>query len=106
MLSEIKEKGEDIEDGTKREIEEELGFKNVKITAKIGDNEYIASDPETGPTRRHVNYFLIESLDKEIKLESSGGLDDARWFPSDEVTELKIYDDVRPLIEKGIKEIK
>ena len=100
------EKGEDIEDGTKREIEEELGFKNVKITAKIGDNEYIASDPETGPTRRHVNYFLIESLDKEIKLESSGGLDDARWFPADEVLELKIYDDVKPLIEKGIKEIK
>src|SRR3990167_11398988 len=30
------EKGEDIEDGTKREIEEELGLKNVKITAKIG----------------------------------------------------------------------
>src|SRR3989338_7479466 len=100
------EKGEDIEDGTKREIEEELGLKKLKITAKIGDNEYIASDPETGPTRRHVNYFLIESLDKEIKLERSGGLDDARWFPSDEVLELKIYDDVKPLIEKGIKEIK
>lgn len=100
------EKGEDIENGTKREIEEELGLKNIKIVKKIGDNEYIASDPETGPTRRHVNYFLIESEDKEIKLESSGGLDDARWFPAREVTELKIYDDVRPLIEKGIKEIK
>ena len=100
------EKGEDIETGTKREIEEELGFKNVEITAKIGDNEYIASDPETGPTRRHVNYFLIESFDKNIKLESSGGLDDARWFEKEEVKELKIYDDVRPIIEKGIKEIK
>lgn len=99
------EKGEDIEEGTKREIIEELGLRNIKITAKIGDNEYIASDPETGPTRRHVNYFLIESEDKEIKLESSGGLDDARWFPTDEVSELKIYDDVRPLIEKGINEI-
>ena len=100
------EKGEDIEEGTKREIEEELGLKNIEITAKIGDNEYIASDPETGPTRRHVNYFLIESKDKDIKLESSGGLDDARWFPKDEISELKIYDDVRPIIERGIKEIK
>ncbi|MEK7559948.1 MAG: transcription antitermination factor NusB [Patescibacteria group bacterium] len=100
------EKGEDIESGTKREIEEELGLKDIKIVKKIGDNEYIASDPETGPTRRHVNYFLIESLDKDIKLESSGGLDDAQWFQKDEVNELKIYDDVRPLIEKGIKEIK
>ncbi len=100
------EKGEDIESGTKREIEEELGLKDIKIVKKIGDNEYIASDPETGPTRRHVNYFLIESSDKDIKLESSGGLDDAQWFQKDEVNELKIYDDVRPLIEKGIKEIK
>lgn len=99
------EKDENIEEGTKREITEELGLKDIKITKKIGDNEYIASDPEMGPTRRHVNYFLIESLDKEIKLESSGGLDDARWFPADGVSELKIYDDVRPIIEKGIKEI-
>ena len=99
------ENNEDVEAGTKREIEEELGLKNIKIVKKIGDNEYIASDPETGPTRRHVSYFLIESDDKDIKLESSGGLDDARWFPASEVSELKIYDDVRPLIEKGIKQI-
>lgn len=99
------ETGEDIEDGTKREIEEELGLKSIKIVRKIGDNEYIASDPETGPTRRHVNYFLIESQDKDIKLESSGGLDDAQWFLASEVPELKIYDDVRPIIEKGIKKI-
>lgn len=100
------EKSEDIESGTKREVKEELGLQDIKIVKKIGDNEYIASDPETGPTRRHVNYFLIESSDKEIKLESSGGLDDARWFPVDEISELKIYEDVRPLLEKGIKEIK
>ena len=99
------EKGEDIESGTKREVEEELGLKKLKIVEKIGENEYIASDPETGPTRRHVSYFLIESEDIEIKLESSGGLDDARWFPADEIPELKIYDDVRPLIENGVKKI-
>lgn len=99
------ESGEDIEEGTKREIEEELGLKSIKIVHKIGDNEYIASDPETGPTRRHVNYFLIESQDKDIRLESSGGLDDAQWFLASEVSELKIYDDVRPIIEKGIKKI-
>lgn len=99
------EKGEDIETGTKREVEEELGLKNINIIKKLGDNEYIASDPETGPTRRHVNYFLIESMDKDIKLESSGGLDDARWFSAEEVSELKIYEDIKPIIEKGIKEI-
>src|SRR3990167_1162183 len=78
------EKDEEIESGTKREVEEELGLKRLRIVTKIGENEYIASDPETGPTRRHVSYFLIETKEKELKLESSGGLDDARWFTRSE----------------------
>lgn len=100
------EKGEDIASGTEREIKEELGLKNLKIIKKIGENEYIASDPETGPTRRRVNYFLIETKEKELKLESSGGLDDARWFTLEEVRELKMYPDIKPILESALKELK
>ncbi len=97
------EAGEDLEKGTMREIKEELGVAHLKLAVKIGDNEYIASDPETGPTRRHVNYFLAETTDTELALESSGGLDDARWFPVDEVMSLKMYDDIKPILETAIK---
>lgn len=100
------EKGEDVASGTEREIKEELGLKNLKLIKKIGENEYIASDPETGPTRRRVNYFLIETKEKELKLESSGGLDDARWFTLDEVRELKMYSDIKPILEAALKELK
>ncbi len=99
------EKGEDLEEGTKREIQEELGIKNLKIVSKIGDNEYIASDPETGPTRRHVNYFLIETSDANLKLESSGGLDDAEWFSLSQIQDLKMYDDIKPLLDRAAKEL-
>ncbi len=96
------EKGEDIAEGTTREIREELGISDVTLVEKIGDNEYIASDPETGPTRRHVSYFLAETHDSELHLESSGGLDDTRWFTPDEVEDLKMYDDIKPILEKAI----
>ena len=100
------EKGENIEAGTLREVREELGLKKLRVVEKIGENEYIAADPETGPTRRHVTYFLIESDDAVLGLESSGGLDDARWFEIDDLGGLKIYEDIRPLLEKAINIIK
>ena len=100
------EQGEDIETGTMRELQEELGIKHLKLVEKIGDNEYIAADPETGPTRRHVNYFVAETSDTELQLESSGGLDDARWFCADEFGELKMYVDIKPIFENAIRLLK
>lgn len=99
------ESGENIETGTIRELREELGLQNITLVKKIGDNEYIASDPETGPTRRHVNYFIAETKETKLKLESSGGLDDVGWFLSDEVENLKMYDDIKPILASAIKEI-
>lgn len=98
--------GEGIEAGTERKIKEELGVKKVKLLKKIGENEYIASDPKTGPTRRHVSFFLAETSDKDLKLQSSGGLDDARWFDLEEVYELKMYPDIKHILETAIEEIK
>lgn len=96
------EAGEDLATGTEREIREELGVENLQLLEKIGDNEYIASDPETGPTRRHVTYYIAETPDEELKLESSGGLDDARWFDLEAVKELKMYDDIKPILQHAI----
>ena len=69
----------------------------------MGENEYVASHPEKGRIRRQVCYFLTESKYDEVKLESSGGLDDARWFALSEIEGLKIYDDILPLIAKAIQ---
>ena len=99
------EAGEDIEHGTVRQIKEELGVQGLSLLKKIGENEYIAADPETGPTRRHVSYFLAETKDKELKLESSGGLDDAGWFTLEEVRGLKMYSDIKPVLEKALAEL-
>lgn len=98
------EAGENVEEGTVREIKEEMGV-DIKIIDKLGSNEYVASDPEKGKTRRQVNYFLAEVLGKPklVLEEGKGGLDDVRWFPLAEVPELNMYDDMVPIITKAIK---
>lgn len=95
---------EDPETGTIREIGEELNLK-VKIKDKLGENEYVASHPEEGKIRKQVNYFLAEASNPgEIKVEEGkGGLTDAKWFPLAEIPDLKIYDDILPIITKAVK---
>jgi N utilization substance protein B len=95
------EEGENEEDGTKREIKEEINL-DIEIKEKLGENEYVASHPEKGKTLKKVIYFLAESPYRELVLESSGGLDGARWFQLSEIPELRIYNDIIPLIEKAI----
>jgi hypothetical protein len=34
---------------------------DIKLIEKVGENEYVASDPKTGKKRKHVVYFLGRS---------------------------------------------
>lgn len=99
------EEGETVEDGTKREVKEETSLA-IALKEKIGANEYIASDPEEGKLRKQVTYFLAEAPHVPVKLEKTGGgLDDVRWFSLDELPALKMYDDILPIITKGVQMI-
>ena len=96
------EENEDVKNGTIREIKEEIGL-DITIKEKLGENEYVASHPEKGKILKKVIYFLAESEYKELKIENSGGLDNTRWFQPKELPELRIYDDIIPLITKAIE---
>lgn len=98
------EEGETDEEGAKREIMEEIGL-DIEIGKKIGENEYVANDPERGKIRKKVTYFLGKAEKKDLELKSGGGLDDASWFEATEILDLKIYNDIVPLITEAIKEI-
>lgn len=88
------EQGEDVREGAIREIKEEMGL-DITIVEEIGVNEYVANDSkvEGGKKKKRVTYFLAQSPFSEIKLGSSGGLDDAQWFPIAAVGDLNFYDD-------------
>lgn len=95
---------ESVESGTVRAIKEELGL-TIEIKEKIGENEYVASDPETGKKRKHVTYFLAESPFADLVLEKKGGLDDARWFKLKDALELNFYEDMAPIISKAVEKL-
>ena len=96
---------ENAREGTERELKEELGLSKLEFKGEVGVNEYIASDPKIGPVRRKVTYFLVETPEEKLKLGTSGGLDDVGWFTADELTEMKIYPDIRPMIEKAVEKL-
>src|SRR3990167_6053009 len=80
------EENEDVEAGAIREIKEEMNL-DINIVQELGVNEYIANDSQIrgGKKRKCVTYFLAESPFTDLRLGTSGGLDDAQWFPLAEI---------------------
>ena len=85
---------ENIQQGAIREIKQEMGL-DITIVEELGTNEYVANDSQVpgGKKIKKVTYYLAESPFVDIILGSSGGLDDAQWFPLSAVGDLNFYDD-------------
>ncbi|MES3005936.1 MAG: transcription antitermination factor NusB [Patescibacteria group bacterium] len=95
------EAGENAEEGTVREIKEEMGV-DIVIKEELASNEYVASHPEEGKIRKQVKYFLAEANYQPLTLGTSGGLDDAQWFKMQDILTLNFYNDILPIVTKAI----
>lgn len=92
------------EDGVVRKIKEEIGL-DITPIERLGENEYVASDPKEGKKRKHVIFFLAESPFMEVTLAKKGGLDDARWFKVKDAIDLNFYEDMLPIVQKGVQKL-
>jgi len=92
---------EAVEEGATRALLEEIGLP-ITIEAELGNNEYIASQPEKGKVRKQVHYFLAKAPYNNIELLKKGGLDDAKWFKVAEILDLNFYEDILPIVTKAI----
>ncbi len=95
------EASEDLKEGAKRKIKEEIGL-DITVEAELGQNEYIASQPEIGKVRKQVYYVLAQAPYQELQLEKKGGLDGAQWFRVADILELNFYEDILPIVTKAI----
>lgn len=93
------EANEDHEKAACREAKEELGISNLQLERKLCENQYVAHDPETGPVRRRVVYYLGKTTDTDLHLKTSGGLVEAKWFKKEEVPNIKMYEDIRAILK-------
>ncbi len=92
---------ETVEQGAIRALREEMSLP-VEIEVQLGNNEYIASQPEKGKVRKQVHYFLAKAPYQELILAKKGGLDDAKWFRVADILELNFYEDILPIVTKAI----
>lgn len=96
---------ETAEQGTVREIKEEMGI-DITIEEKIGENEYVASHPEKGKYRKHVVYFLARAEFEPLQLQKGkGGLDDTKWFRLQDIVDLNFYDDMLPIVTAAVQKL-
>lgn len=93
--------GIDPKDGTISKVMEEVGLA-IDIVSDLGQNEYIANDPEIGKIRKQVHYYLAESKFGELNLAKKPGLDDAKWFKLSDILELNFYNDILPIVTKAV----
>ncbi len=93
--------GIDPREGTINKVKEEIGL-NVEIEADLGNNEYIANDPELGKIRKQVHYYLARSSFEKLTLAQKPGLDDAKWFKLGDILDLNFYNDILPIVTKAI----
>ncbi len=92
---------EELKVGATRKIKEEIGLEIV-VDAELGQNEYIASQPEVGKVRKQVSYVLAKAPFQELTLEKKGGLDAAQWFRVADILELNFYEDILPIVTKAV----
>jgi len=92
---------ETVEQGAVRALKEEIGLP-VEIEAELGNNEYIATQPEKGKVRKQVHYFLAKAPYQDLILAKKGGLDDAKWFRVADILDLNFYEDILPIVTKAI----
>lgn len=93
--------GEDEAEGTRRKLKAEIGL-DAEIGERLGENEYVANDPEVGKKRKRVLYYLAEAPFVDLALKKDGGLDDVRWFKISDIGELNFYEDIVPIITKAV----
>lgn len=98
--SKVKEE-ETVEEGATRALLEEIGLP-ITIEAELGNNEYVASQPEKGKVRKQVHYFLAAAPYQDVELLKKGGLDDAKWFKVADILELNFYEDILPIVTKAV----
>jgi ADP-ribose pyrophosphatase YjhB (NUDIX family) len=98
------EEKEPEETGTARVVTEEIGIP-VTVIESIGKNEYVASHPEKGKIRKQVCYYLAEAKHDELHLAETGGLDDAKWFRMKDILDLNFYNDILPIVTRGVSSL-
>lgn len=95
------DKGEKSLDAAVREIEEEVGLKDIDVLGRIGRTNYFYR-LKGDLIFKTVFFFLMEAKGNEKLKIQKGEINDARWFKSLEALEKVEYKGAKEMLEKAI----
>lgn len=94
---------EKITEALARELEEEIGVKNIIIKNKIGAIDVVVNKPDKEAYDKKIIYYLVESKDEELIPEKVVTVKDAKWFTEQEVLENSGYENTKDIFKKATK---
>ncbi len=98
------EKGEEKIEAAKRETEEEVGLKKLKLKFALTPIKYWYKWEEQ-IIRKTVSYFLFEGDETEKpKPQAEEGIKEAKWFPFEKALEIIGYPKTNKPILKEVKQ--
>lgn len=100
------ESGEDSETTAKREIEEEVGVRQLKFLSRLTPIEYFYRW-EGALTKKKVYYYLFQNGGNEnLKPQRDEGIMDVKWFPLSKTGDLIGYKKTnKPILEEAQKKL-
>lgn len=96
---------DDMQAGIRSKVKEETGL-DINLEKSLGENEYVAADPDKGKIRKQVQYYLAHAEHQPLTLpEDKGGLDDIAWFSLPDIVDLNFYNDIMPIITGAVEQL-
>ena len=95
------EKGEKIEDTAKREIEEEVGIKDIKFIPGFKEWFKFFYKREGENIMKIVTFLLAKTKTKDVKLSFEHS--DYKWLDYDQALKLLTYDNSKEIFKKAHK---
>ncbi len=99
------EEGETVNQCSFRKVKEELGIES-EFVKTFSENEYVASHPELKVVKKKVTYCIAKAVFGPLVNTKEGGIRDVAWFEIDNILDLKIYEDMLPIIKEAFIELK
>lgn len=99
------EPGEEPRDTAEREIREETGLKEMRVSSWLGKVNFRYRRNHT-LVLMTMHIYLVEGLGNTDKLHPEDWLNDIKWMPASEAVDKIAYDDIGKLILIGMKKIR
>lgn len=88
-----------------REVKEEIGISNIVLLDYLGSIDIKVNEPNKRPVPKTVYYYLMETIDIDLKVTNEPEVKEVKWFTKDEALAQISYENAKEIFLAGLKKI-